>query len=391
VISWSPTLVTSAIGGLRALLARPDWQTSAHAAVIRAALHQRLTDPDETNRFLAAQALHLIEPTDQGRLRVARERLLVETQLTVRTILLNQLTYVLSSQAAEVDQLLAELGRSDGWPLPASAAATGPPGGGTTPMADGRDEAPAERELRWVAVRLLLTLALRYQQPFATDLVGRWFAHPLDHPQVFPNAVFELRNLGMLDPISPEGVAARAFALLQQATEQLVAAVEQKSPRTEQDLDLLRTAMRLANDIVDCLFAASGALDARLAGQSEPNRGGRPFYELSIPLLERLAQVHHPNTTHDLVQTLAHLADHDPKRVLLALRKAVVPGHGYEYEPLAGDLVVGLIRRYLADHRDIVTSDETGLTALRELLEAFVRVGWPSAVTLAYQLPDAFR
>jgi hypothetical protein len=31
------------------------------------------------------------------------------------------------------------------------------------------------------------------------------------------------------------------------------------------------------------------------------------------------------------------------------------------------------------------------LTALRELIEVFVRAGWPEAITLAYQLPNAFR
>jgi hypothetical protein len=39
----------------------------------------------------------------------------------------------------------------------------------------------------------------------------------------------------------------------------------------------------------------------------------------------------------------------------------------------------------------VVTTDEEALTALRELIEVFVRAGWPEAITLAYQLPDAFR
>jgi hypothetical protein len=39
----------------------------------------------------------------------------------------------------------------------------------------------------------------------------------------------------------------------------------------------------------------------------------------------------------------------------------------------------------------LVTTDEEVLTALRQLIEAFVRAGWPEAITLAYQLPDAFR
>jgi hypothetical protein len=53
-----------------------------------------------------------------------------------------------------------------------------------------------------------------------------------------------------------------------------------------------------------------------------------------MPLLERLAQIHHPGITHQLVETLAHLADHDPKRVLLTVQRAVAPGNLYEQEPL---------------------------------------------------------
>jgi len=69
----------------------------------------------------------------------------------------------------------------------------------------------------------------------------------------------------------------------------------------------------------------------------------------------------------------------------------VAPSQGYQYESMAVDLIVGLIQHYLADHRNLVTTDEEALTAVRELVEVFVRAGWPSAITLAYQLPDAFR
>jgi hypothetical protein len=115
------------------------------------------------------------------------------------------------------------------------------------------------------------------------------------------------------------------------------------------------------------------------------------FFNLAMPLLERMTQVHQPGITHQLVETLAHLAEHDPKRVLLAVHRAVPPGQLYEYEPLAVDLIVNLVQRYLAEYRDLVTTDNASLTALRELLEVFVRAGWPQAITLAYQLPDAFR
>ena len=35
--------------------------------------------------------------------------------------------------------------------------------------------------------------------------------------------------------------------------------------------------------------------------------------------------------------------------------------------------------------------DQPGARSPGELIEVFVRAGWPSAITLAYQLPDAFR
>jgi hypothetical protein len=150
--------------------------------------------------------------------------------------------------------------------------------------------------------------------------------------------------------------------------------------------------------VVDQLYSASGALDARHAAASgrqeqTEHRSGKStaFFNLAMPLLERLAQIHHPGITHQLVETLAHLADHDPKRVLLTVKRAVPPGYLYEQEPLAVDLIVNLIQRYLAEYRTLVTTDDESLTAVHQLLEVFVRAGWPSAIALAYQLPDAFR
>jgi hypothetical protein len=58
---------------------------------------------------------------------------------------------------------------------------------------------------------------------------------------------------------------------------------------------------------------------------------------------------------------------------------------------LAVDLIVNLIQRYLAEYRTLVTTDDESLVAIHQLLEVFVRAGWPSAIALAYQLPDAFR
>jgi hypothetical protein len=54
---------------------------------------------------------------------------------------------------------------------------------------------------------------------------------------------------------------------------------------------------------------------------------------------------------------------------------------------LGGDLMVKLIGRYLADHKDVFDEPKRR-TALVDTLETFVGAGWPSARRLFYRLPE---
>ena len=225
------------------------------------------------------------------------------------------------------------------------------------------------------------------------------FTDPIDNADLAHAAVVQLRNLGMLVPGREDSTAAGTpFVLLSEVTGQLATVIQAQRSSRERDDAVLRTALELADTVVDQLYFASGAFEERRTAASGPQEQAgsspptsRAFFDLAMPLLDQLAHIHHPRITHRLVETLAHLAEHNPKRVLLTVRRAVLPGEDYAYEPLAVDLIVRLVQRYLAEHRDLVTTDEEALTALRELIEVFVRAGWPQAITLAYQLPDAFR
>jgi hypothetical protein len=53
--------------------------------------------------------------------------------------------------------------------------------------------------------------------------------------------------------------------------------------------------------------------------------------------------------------------------------------------------VLALINRYMADHRALVLGDQQCITAVRVLLERFVRVGWPQAVQMAERMDELFR
>jgi hypothetical protein len=399
VIGWTITPVTEALQALHGLLKDPGWQASRHAPRIRAALRQQLTDPHPVNRMLAAQALQLIEPAGPSRLALARQRLLTEPDAHIRAVLVFQLMSLGAEHAAAVDGLVAELDSSGSWPF----ASTSPAHGATTAdeqsAVENDDDTLANQELVQATVLLVLRLAIQHQQAAAIRIVHRWFTDPVDHADLVHAAVDQLRKLGVLVPDREDSTATgTAFALLSEATGQLATMIEAQRSGQERDDAVLRTALELADTVVDQLYFASGAFGERRtatsgpqeqAGSSSPT--GTAFFDLAMPLLDQLAQIHHPRITHRLVETLAHLAEYDPKRVLLTVHRAVPPGEDYTYEPLAVGLIVRLVQRYLAENRELVTTDEDVLTALRELIEVFVRAGWPEAITLAYQLPNAFR
>jgi hypothetical protein len=398
VTGWTITPVTEAIQALHGLLKDPGWRASQHAPRIRAGLRHQLTDPRPVNRMLAAQALQLIEPAGAARLTLARQRLLAEPDAHIRAVLVIQLVSLVTEHAAAVDGLLAELDSSRSWPLASTLPAQGAAAVDEQGAAED-DDTLARQELVQAMVLLVVHLAMRHGQPAATRIVHRWFTDPIDNADLVHAAVVQLRNLGMLVPGREDSTAAGTpFVLLSEVPGQLATVIQAQRSSRERDDAVLRTALELADTVVDQLYFASGAFEERRTAASGPQeRAGsspptsRAFFDLAMPLLDQLAHIHHPRITHRLVETLAHLAEHNPKRVLLTVRRAVLPGEDYAYEPLAVDLIVRLVQRYLAEHRDLVTTDEEALTALRELIEVFVRAGWPQAITLAYQLPDAFR
>ena len=62
-----------------------------------------------------------------------------------------------------------------------------------------------------------------------------------------------------------------------------------------------------------------------------------------------------------------------------------------EYEQLAMDLMVKIIERYLAQYRTILRDHPECSRTLMDILDVFVRVGWPSAHRLAYRLNEIYQ
>jgi len=57
---------------------------------------------------------------------------------------------------------------------------------------------------------------------------------------------------------------------------------------------------------------------------------------------------------------------------------------------MAVDVIVRIVERYLADHRDVF-ADPKRLSDLMDCLDAFVRAGWPAAQALTFRLAEIWR
>ena len=117
------------------------------------------------------------------------------------------------------------------------------------------------------------------------------------------------------------------------------------------------------------------------------------LYHALAPSWDLLAEIGAPKLVHSLVQTLEMFIPVDPERVFLRIGNAVLAGKlwRYQFESQAVDLIVRVIRTYIAEHRSIFQKSPECLRVLREILDLFITAGWPSARSLSYRVDEVFR
>jgi hypothetical protein len=145
------------------------------------------------------------------------------------------------------------------------------------------------------------------------------------------------------------------------------------------------------------VYFASGAYErSKKSTNSEKgvtSQQMKRFYQESADVLDKLASPGFAGVTYHLMETLEAFVPLDPRGVFLRIGQIIRAGQkgGYQYESLAADLMVRLIERYLAEYRSLLQQDSECRQTLIEILDIFVRAGWPSARRLTYNLEDIFR
>lgn len=165
-----------------------------------------------------------------------------------------------------------------------------------------------------------------------------------------------------------------------------------------QEQEEARRLVHLADGIATEVYFASGAFDDQMRddGDVRPPLGDsekRRFLQEASTLLDVLADLGIPHVAHNLVKTLEYLIEFDPAGVFLKVGRVVHASRDsqYKYDPMAADVIVSLINRFLAEYRHVLREREECRRALIEVLNIFVEVGWPSAMQLAYRVEEMYR
>lgn len=390
------------------LMAWGNWDIRVYAAASLVALAPRfggarpdlverltayLDDPVPTVRLQVAQALNVLW-------NVAHDQMWeLVTHVTEREAHVGILAFFIAGPLwpmarkypERVAQLLSQLLERE-WATAAEAERTG------------RDR-DAE-----ASANLTAFLFVAHDRPEAWDWIDRWandlcrgeaYLTPLLYGlrQVFffayraapkPNDLeMALRARQLLDRVITAAAAAATEALPHLLGSPDAEAVARWQP-------LFVAADRVIDQICNQLYFGSGAYpsDRKNAPPGLPTEEAkRQFIADYAPILDILAVHAQARTVHHLVALYGFLVEGDPPVVFDNVATLLLEAgaqDGYHYERLGSDGLVALIRRYLADYRDIF-EDPDRRGRLIAVLELFSGAGWPEALKLLFELPDLLR
>ncbi|MFB4285558.1 hypothetical protein ACBJ59_60600 [Nonomuraea sp. MTCD27] len=377
---WSMTATMSALQGLVYLIGRTDWR-NAHREDLTAALSPFLDSSNPAYRFVSLKALVVIYEQPAELLTELGRRLVQESDQHVSAYLLRHLSTLTHKFPQDVDRLLRDLANHPSW-----LVLTPDPAGDKVELRDSRSTQ---------AVHLLSALATIHATAHAETVVCAWWTNPCDHPNRVTQSMRSWRSLLNPDDEVLRGAQRQAFRIINLGLNQLGETWVQRGsagqpPHTMAWERGARSA-KIAEEIAQQLYFASEATQSSPLEQPASDKDFRKFCGYAIPILDALTNVQHPAVTHHIVQLADVLCSYEPHAAVLTAEKAVVGDRGYAREALGLDATLSLARRYLTDHRDLLRTDALCLTAIRALLEVFVRVGWDQALRLSEDLDELFR
>ncbi|MBE1600257.1 ATP-binding protein [Streptomyces stelliscabiei] len=207
------------------------------------------------------------------------------------------------------------------------------------------------------------------------------------------SCLHQLRDSGALTS-ADDSVRLRALGLFTSISQPALATTERlislQPSLAEADTVRLKDELHLLDTLAFQLYAASGAIDH---AKQEPLAEQVRLVDEASNLLQNLAAVPVPTVVHHLVELYEHVLDFRPQIALLAVRDILTQvgtSSGYTGDSLGIAICVRFVERLVADHRGILQVP-SNLTALREICDTFIDVGWPQAYSLVFGIEQIFR
>jgi hypothetical protein len=369
----------NAVEGLIRLAGRPDCED---AGVIET-VERLAVDPSAVVRYHAARASAILA---NGHLDLAWkliDQLSTDDSLLVREAVLCSISYLWRKDKAHV-------------------------GATTQSIYDNAGEQEKSLRLRITALKMLSQSYVVAGDDDAKSVLDGCIARLPEDAEAARALVFPLRDIvtaGAVDGSEPDVDAQRlrAIGLIDELLTAALAgqeAIEQREPRnmnewSQERLDEWKANAQLIDTINMEFHFASGAHRDQNTPESEhvPTSAQRRFYDEAGSLADRLATAGYPSCAHHLLETLEFFIDVDPRGAFLRIAATIRGGQrwGYEGDVLAPAVFVRIVERYLAEHRSLLQQDAECSAALVDILDIFVRAGWPAARRLTYGLDEIYR
>lgn len=270
------------------------------------------------------------------------------------------------------------------------------------------EDKESQRDLNEAVVRAFLRLWLAHDRGAAAQRVRSWLADPVqyrDRVQIALSALRECLTQG--DPEQADNrdniVRRHSIAVFHAAVAATASVFNDLARRPVLDdgeQQQAKAALHILDTATTEIYFGSGAYYLKNPREGQHNAvfttsGTRQRFLKELgPTLEMLADIAHPAVTHHLLETLDAYIPENPARVFQLVIRVLLSGGrggGYQFESLGADLFVSLVRRYLADYRDVLTGDAECRAGLIRALDIFAEVGWPEARRLVYELPEMLR
>jgi hypothetical protein len=266
------------------------------------------------------------------------------------------------------------------------------------------EESDDESKARGSLVSMVVDYAVVEDNPWAKETIARWRNNPIELAATL--AVAGRRLIAYIAPNLIGIQLERARELLITHLNTAARALTDLRKNTAFSKEDVQTKWKQLYGIIDeavmrIYFAAD--VDSNLRQQKKvqlDDEMRKQFFVKALPVLETILEFgKQPEigmllapTAHHFMELLNGVLRYDPPLVLRMAAEVVSCSKPFNYnlDSMAMGEIVKLVESILADYRDKV-QDEASIKNLLELLDAFVEVGWPEALSLVWRLDEIYR